>query len=161
MRHITHIAIHCSAGFGSLESVKKFWKEKLKWQTVGYHYFIDTNGKVTNLLPIANISNGVQGFNASIINICYQGGVLKEDVKKAADSRTVAQKQALESTIKLVLNEVKKYQDIDDIAIQGHRDFSPDKNKNGIIESWERIKECPSFDAIPEYRNIISSLLNK
>ena len=41
------------------------------------------------------------------------------------------------------------------LTIKGHRDVSPDKNKNGIIESWERIKECPSFDAIPEYKNLL------
>ena len=77
MRHIDYIAIHCSAGFGSLESVKRFWKEKLGWSTVGYHFFITTDGTVTQLLPIANISNGVKGFNSVIVNISYQGGVDK------------------------------------------------------------------------------------
>ena len=37
------------------------------------------------------------------------------------------------------------------VGIVGHRDFSPDKDKNGIIASWERIKECPCFDPILEY----------
>ena len=36
--------------------------------------------------------------------------------------------------------------------ILGHRDFSNDKDGSGVIESWERIKECPCFDAIPEYQ---------
>ena len=38
--------------------------------------------------------------------------------------------------------------------IQGHRDFSPDKNHNGTIEPWEWIKDCPSFDAKMAYRNV-------
>ena len=38
--------------------------------------------------------------------------------------------------------------------IQGHRDFSPDKNHNGIIEPSEFIKDCPSFDAKFAYRNV-------
>ena len=38
--------------------------------------------------------------------------------------------------------------------IQGHRDFSPDLNKNGKIEPNEWIKMCPSFDAKNEYRDI-------
>jgi hypothetical protein len=38
--------------------------------------------------------------------------------------------------------------------IQGHRDFSPDRNGNGTIEPEEWIKACPSFDAKTEYRMI-------
>ncbi len=34
-----------------------------------------------------------------------------------------------------------------DAIIQGHRDFSPDLNHNGIIEPKEWIRACPSFDA--------------
>ena len=38
--------------------------------------------------------------------------------------------------------------------IKGHRDLSPDKNKNEKIEKNEWLKECPCFDAINEYKNI-------
>jgi N-acetylmuramoyl-L-alanine amidase len=44
----------------------------------------------------------------------------------------------------------KKYPDA---AILGHRDFSPDKNGNGIIEYFEWIKSCPSFDAADWLKN--------
>jgi N-acetylmuramoyl-L-alanine amidase len=30
--------------------------------------------------------------------------------------------------------------------IVGHRDLSPDLNHDGVIESREWIKQCPSFD---------------
>jgi len=156
MRTIKYIAIHCSAGFGNVESVIKFWKENLKWTNVGYHYFIDVDGTVHQLAGIETVSNGVKGFNANTINIAYQGGVEKVGgVYKAKDTRTVAQKQAIENIIKSVLLRLKKSQSIEGIEIKGHRDFSPDKNHNGIIESWERIKECPSFDAIPEYKALL------
>jgi len=36
----------------------------------------------------------------------------------------------------------------------GHRDTSPDLNKDGKISSSEYIKSCPCFDAIPEYKNL-------
>ena len=39
-----------------------------------------------------------------------------------------------------------------DAEILGHRDISPDANGNGIVDSWERIKECPCFDAKVEYK---------
>ena len=45
----------------------------------------------------------------------------------------------------------KKYPEA---VIQGHRDFSPDLNKNGRIEKNERIKDCPCFDAKEEYATI-------
>ena len=38
--------------------------------------------------------------------------------------------------------------------ICGHRDFSPDKNGNGVIDPWEYIKACPCFDARHEYAYI-------
>ena len=38
--------------------------------------------------------------------------------------------------------------------IRGHRDYSPDKNHNGIIEPSEFIKDCPSFDASSEYKKL-------
>ncbi|MBP0439454.1 peptidoglycan-binding domain-containing protein [Tianweitania sediminis] len=31
----------------------------------------------------------------------------------------------------------------------GHRDLSPDRNGNGIIEPFEHLKACPVFDVIP------------
>jgi N-acetylmuramoyl-L-alanine amidase len=30
--------------------------------------------------------------------------------------------------------------------IVGHRDLSPDKDGDGMVERWEWMKECPSFD---------------
>jgi N-acetylmuramoyl-L-alanine amidase len=39
-------------------------------------------------------------------------------------------------------------------VIWGHRDFSPDLNKNGTIEKNEYIKLCPCFDAKTEYKNL-------
>lgn len=160
MRNIKYIVIHCSAGFGDLASVKKFWKEVLGWKNVGYHRFIDTTGKVFALAGLEKITNGVAGFNTNSVHICYQGGIEKVEGKiRSKDTRTVAQKKAIVDTIAGVLDELRKVQRVDGITILGHRDFSPDKNGNGVIESWERIKDCPCFDAIPEYKNIIPNLL--
>ncbi|MNS03116.1 N-acetylmuramoyl-L-alanine amidase [compost metagenome] len=153
MRHVKYIAIHCSAGFGNLASVLAFWKSK-GWKSPGYHYFIEEDGTIHRLLPLKDISNGVLGYNDVTINICYQGGVERGNVHKAKDTRTPAQKASIISCIKEVKAELAKTQDVNGIKIQGHRDFSPDKNGNGVIESWERIKECPSYDAIPEYKNL-------
>jgi hypothetical protein len=42
--------------------------------------------------------------------------------------------------------------DASKISIDGHYHYSTDKNRNGIIDKWERIKECPSYDAKEEFR---------
>ena len=147
MRNIKNLIVHCSAGYGNVKSMQAWWR-KIGWKTDGYHYVIDREGNIIPLVPEEKISNGVQGHNSTVINICYIGGVNKDDYSKAEDTRTEAQKEAL---VEILTQLKKKYPTA---QIKGHRDFSPDKNLNGIIDPWERIKECPSFDAIPEYENI-------
>lgn len=45
-RDIEYIAIHCSAGYGTVESIKNFWKNTLKWKSVGYHIIVDLEGEL-------------------------------------------------------------------------------------------------------------------
>lgn len=140
MRNIEYIAVHCTATGQNttVESIKKYWKEKLGWKSPGYHYIIDKDGKIFELLPEANISNGVKGFNSKSINIAYIGGIdLSRD---PIDNRTFEQKMSLKA---LLITLQEKYLDA---VIQGHRDFSPDLNNDGEISEDEFIKHCPSFD---------------
>lgn len=153
---IKYIAIHCSSGFGNRASIEAFWQSK-GWKSPGYHRLIDVDGTIHKLLDFSKTSNGVLGFNEQTINICYIGGVdnigtSTKPIWKAKDTRTDAQKTAIKTCIKEAENWLQQNGNTNKIIIQGHRDFSPDLNKNGIIESWERIKECPSFDAKKEYK---------
>jgi N-acetylmuramoyl-L-alanine amidase len=77
-------------------------------------------------LPIEKTSNGVQGYNATSIHICYKGGL------NGVDTRTEEQKETLEMLVKQMKAKFP------DAEIKGHRDFLV-KGKAG----W---KECPSFD---------------
>lgn len=159
-KDITHIAIHCSAGHGDIASMRRYWKS-LGWKVDGYHIVVDYNGTLTQLVPFNTASNGVAGYNSKIINICYRGGVSKNNVNRAEDTRTLQQKEGILRAIRRALQWIEETGgDVSKIRIQGHRDFSPDKNGNGVIEPWERIKECPSFDAIPEYKNVIKEYLS-
>lgn len=158
MRVIRNIVIHCTAGYGDVASIKKFWSSVLGWKAPGYHYFVYEDGSVEQLASLSQVTNGVRGFNSHSVHIAYQGGVERGNVKRAKDTRTPQQKQAIKSTIQNVLLQLKQYQDTSSIQIKGHRDFSPDTNGNGVVDSWERIKECPSFDAIPEYKGVINKL---
>jgi len=162
---ITDIVVHTSAGFGNLKSMQDFWKNTLGWKTPGYHVFIETDGTKHYLLPFNTPSNGVAGYNSHIINICYQGGVEKAGIDKRGqviwkgkDTRTTEQKIAILE----VIQEIRHYLATNGkviskgLGIVGHRDFSPDKDGNGVVAPWERIKECPCFEAMTEYRQYTS-----
>ncbi|MCH7400122.1 N-acetylmuramoyl-L-alanine amidase [Belliella sp. DSM 107340] len=166
MRWIDFIFIHCSAGHANIKAVQAFWHRPKSqggagWKIGGYHAWVDYDGTITWLYPISQIVNGVLGFNTKGIHIGYRGGVRKDNFKIAEDTRTEEQKAGILDAIFQIYEELKLHQPVDHIKILGHRDASPDKNLNGIIEPWERIKECPSFDAIPEYAWIQGSVANQ
>lgn len=149
MRQINNIIIHCTAGSQSqsAEDVVRYHRNVLGWKAPGYHYIIEADGKIVNTHPEEKVSNGVKGHNATSINVCYIGGI--DSRGRGIDNRTKAQKEALIR----VLRELRtRYPNA---RILGHRDIaSTDSNHNGIIDPWERVKECPCFDAIPEYAGI-------
>lgn len=147
MRRIERIFIHCTASrqTASVNEIKAEFKRK-GWKNPGYHYLIDAGGTIHQLLDEGLVSNGVQGYNSTSINIAYIGGIDTNGV--GIDNRTGLQKKAIVSLLKLLR---KRYPDAE---ILGHRDISPDTNGNGVVDSWERIKECPCFDARTEYKGI-------
>lgn len=147
MRNIKYIAVHCTASHQSMtiEGLKQEFRRK-GWVNPGYHYVVSPDGKITQLLDEDKVSNGVKGFNAVSINVAYIGGI--DTNGKPIDNRTDAQKASLRSLLKMLH---KKYPTA---VIQGHRDFSPDLNKDGKITSNEWMKACPCFNAKEEYSNL-------
>lgn len=145
MRKIERIFIHCTASHqtATIDDIKNEFKRK-GWKNPGYHYVIDPGGGIHQLLDENEVSNGVYGYNKTSVNVAYIGGI--DENCKAIDNRTDEQKKSLKS---LVLQLKEKYPDAE---ILGHRDISPDKNGNGIVDPWERIKECPCFNVKDEYR---------
>ena len=83
-----------------------------------------------------------RGYNAVSLGVCYEGGL--DENGKAADTRTSRQKEALH---RLVSELLQRYPEA---KVVGHRDLSPDTNYNGIVDPWERIKECPCFEVKTE-----------
>lgn len=128
MRTIKYIAIHCTATQpnAKIESILKYWRNVKKWKSPGYHYIIEANGHITQLLPDSEISNGVAGFNSVTVNVSYIGGI--DQNGKPKDTRTPEQIITLEQT----LRSLKKRYPL--AKIQGHKDFPNVK------------KACPSFD---------------
>lgn len=120
--------LHCTATAQSarIESIQRYWKEKLGWKAPGYHWIIEANGAAVRLNDDEKISNGVAGWNRASIHISYIGGV--DENGRPVDNRTPAQKQMMRQLVKSYM---LKYPDAE---VKGHRDF-PKVNK-----------ACPSFD---------------
>jgi N-acetylmuramoyl-L-alanine amidase len=134
-RSIKYIVVHCTATAQSatVGAIQRYWRENLKWKSSGYHKIIEPNGTITTLATDDKICNGVAGYNSVSLHVSYIGGV--DSKGKGLDNRTEAQKRAL---CEVIYGWKRTYPNA---IIQGHRDFAGVK------------KECPSFDAINEYKN--------
>lgn len=145
MRKIERIFVHCTASRqnATVNDIKAEFKRK-GWKNPGYHYLIDKDGVIHQLLDESKVSNGVKGYNSTSINVAYIGGI--DSSGKGIDNRTEQQKKSLKSLLKMLHSRYPE------AVIMGHRDISPDSNGNGIVDPWERIKECPCFDAMDEYK---------
>lgn len=146
MRKINKIVIHCSAtreGQSFTVADIDGWHRARGFAKIGYHFIIDLNGNVFKGRDISEIGAHVQGHNSDSIGICYIGGLDRNGNPK--DTRTPEQIKAMHA---LVFG-LKAF--LPDAKILGHRDLSPDKNGNGIIESWEWLKACPCFDTQKEF----------
>ena len=149
MRQITRIFVHSTASWQNTTteaSLRKEFKDK-GWRNPGYHWVIFPNGKILQMLGEDQVANGVKGYNNKSIHVAWVGGI-DPTHPKGIDNRTKMQKLAL---FDLLTKLKMKYKSA---IIMGHRDISPDLNHNGVIDPWERIKECPCFDAMVEYMDI-------
>lgn len=155
-REIDWIAVHCTASReGQAVTVDQIRREHKAqgWSDIGYHYVVTLDGKVHIGRDVDIAGAHVSGYNSRSVGIAYVGGLENDPRKKysdlkAKDTRTPAQKAAL---LSLLMDLRRLYPNA---KIQGHRDFSPDKNGDGIISPCEWIKQCPSFDAKKEYRSV-------
>ena len=123
MREIKYIVFHCTATSQNtkVESIVKYWKEKLGWKNPGYHHIVKPDGMIVDLQPIEQPSNGVAGYNKNAIHISYIGG-------KDFDNRTEKQK----ITLRRLARHYKRL--FPNAEMLGHRDFP------------KVTKSCPRFD---------------
>lgn len=143
-RDIKRLFVHATASNQRTTTVNTL-KAEFKargWKNPGYHYVVFPDGKVVQMLSEGLVANGVKGYNSTAVHVSWVGGY------KGVDNRTEAQKASLLRILKELRG---KYPSAE---ILGHRDISRDTNHNGIVDPWERIKECPCFEAKKEYREI-------
>lgn len=141
-RDIQFIVIHCSATPNnvpvSTDQIRQ-WHLARGFRGIGYHRVITLDGVTHETRGEDNIGAHAKGFNAQSIGVCMVGGTGGRD-KLNPGAYTLKQWHALAV---LVTDLQQRYPGA---KVCGHRDLSPDLNGNGIIEPFEHIKLCPSFE---------------
>lgn len=168
-RVITDIVWHCSAsangGMATAWNInewhrqrnfrrKQSYRERLNFQfdSIGYHGVIHPNGFYQSGRHFDEWGAHVKGSNAHSIGFCAIGtsaftreawltmrsvtiglvGYLADQMGQYDQVSTPAEAREMANRI--------------GVRIQGHRDYSPDLNGDGIIERDEWFKTCPGFD---------------
>ena len=137
MKEVKYLVIHCSATKLSKQMTAADIDNCHRaqgWDMIGYHWYIDRNGLITEGRKEQYEGAHVVGYNDSAIGICYEGGL--DEHGDSCDTRTLAQKKALRFLLKQLKQRYPAAQ------ICGHRDF-PNVHK-----------DCPCFDAKTEYANL-------
>ena len=139
MRKIKYIVVHCTGTTpdATIKGMKEHWKS-LGWKNPGYHLVIRKDGSVVRLADNEDIVNGVKGYNVNSLHVAYIGGI-KSNGRIGC---TLTEDQEL-SLATVLTQWSKKYPDA---KIVGHRELSPDADKDGVIEECEWVKQCPCFN---------------
>ncbi|MBO5660827.1 MAG: N-acetylmuramoyl-L-alanine amidase [Bacteroidaceae bacterium] len=142
MAKLKYLVLHCTAtpeGREVSSNDIRAWhtnpvsKGGRGWKQVGYTDLIHLNGEIERLVDNnedANvdpweITNGAKGYNSISRHVVYVGGVVA-DGKTTKDTRTKAQKAAMEAYVK------EFHKRHPNVRIIGHREVAA--------------KDCPSFD---------------
>jgi N-acetyl-anhydromuramyl-L-alanine amidase AmpD len=114
------------------------------WSDIGYHYYITQDGEIHKGRSIDKNGAHVRGYNNGTIGICTEGGIGENGVP--VDTMNAMQMLSVEGLLLALKKGNSK------MKVKGHRDYSPDLNKNGKIESNEFIKMCPCYDAQVKFK---------
>lgn len=170
MRSINLVVIHCSAtpdgvfvspkqidawhaqnGFRRAKGFADKYRPALPH--IGYHWVITADGAAHPARHREEVGAHVAGQNANSLGICMTG----------TDRFFLAQWDALRLVLCSIAIGLSARADLElasvttpQVAIQklrelgvrvcGHRDLSPDKDGDGVIEPHEWLKACPGFD---------------
>lgn len=142
MKPVSLLVVHCSATPAARDiGVAQLRAMHLArgFRDVGYHYIIRRDGRVEKGRPDNVMGAHVEGHNDGSLGICLIGGV-KPDGRTAEQNFTPDQYTSLER----LLRDLKgRYPSA---RVCGHRDLSPDRNRDGRVTPDEWLKQCPTFD---------------
>lgn len=159
-------AWHAARGFHRPLAARQALNSHLP--SIGYHFVIDVTGEVWTGRGEDEVGAHAMSYNANSIGICLVGGTEREG------RYTPKQWDSLEQVVQMLCAKyaiparppLRALQDGGTWAIErgvcGHRDLSPDKDGDGLVEAFEWLKTCPGFNVsdwlstamTPEPKNI-------
>ena len=151
---------HKARGFARQPQAVKAFNSSLPH--IGYHFVIDLSGEVWSGRGRGEVGAHAANFNARSIGICLVGGV-----EPRGAQYTAAQFKSLREVVAMLLADYNLKHTAPKRAantanpsgytviggVCGHRDLSPDKNGNGLVEPFEYLKTCPGFDVAAWLKN--------
>ena len=140
------IVIHCSAtppqrNIGAKEI--REWHLARGWADIGYHLVIKRNGLTDLGRPLQASGAHAAGHNANSVGIGLVGGLYANGTQAKDDWHglfTPDQGYALRDALRFLQTVYPS------ATVVGHRDLSPDANKDGKITPNEWLKTCPGFN---------------
>ena len=138
-----HITVHCSATQNDLRiTVDRIrqWHLDRGFSDIGYHFIITTDDVLHQGRPITQQGAHVAGHNKDNIGICLVGGIDKT-------GKPVMNFNEFQlGSLRILLQHLMWKYEIPVENVCGHRDWSPDKDGDGVVEKHEWLKDCPCFD---------------
>jgi N-acetylmuramoyl-L-alanine amidase len=159
-RPLSLIVIHCSAtpngrwtraadidhwhqqrGFARQAAARARFNPDLG--AIGYHWVIYPNGALASGRHVDEVGAHVAGWNAGSIGLCLVG-TDRYTTEQWAQLADQVRHLARQHDIPLAFADVARLGKAAR-GICGHRDLSPDRNGNGVVEPSEWLKTCPGF----------------
>lgn len=148
MARLRYLVIHCTATPEGREvtaaDIRHWHTDPMSrggrgWRQVGYTDLIHLDGKVERLVKNNEdmevdpweVTNGAAGYNALSRHIVYAGGVAK-DGKTPKDTRTPAQRKALEAYVK------DFHRRFPTVRIVGHNELAAKACPSFSVKQWLR-----------------------
>lgn len=162
MRPIDLVVLHCSAtpngrrtvvedidawhyqrGFRRTLDARR--RQNFNLAAIGYHFLIYLNGAVATGRHLDEVGAHVVGNNRTSIGICLVGTDQFTAAQWASLARNIEGLAKLYGRV-LVPYAPGRRREPGELYLCGHRDLSPDRDNDGLVEPWEWLKSCPGFD---------------
>jgi N-acetylmuramoyl-L-alanine amidase len=160
---------HAVRGFARTHAASKGYTTGLP--SIGYHWLIDLDGTVLQGRHPCEVGAHASQFNARSLGICLVGGAERTAQYTPAQwaaLRTLVQAIGVAYNVPLAPPTrhylmADAYTESDGIC--GHRDLSPDKDGDRLVEPFEWLKTCPGFDVghwlknglVPDAANVLAT----